>query len=212
MDNKTKIKLKVEGLANAQIKSGVYALILSEDGPRKMPVVVGLSEAQSIAIAIENVHPPRPMTHDLFVSFARAFDIRLIEVLIYRFEDGIYYSEIVCSDGFHEMRIDSRTSDAVAIALRMNCNIYTYESIIEQCGIVMKENDIMDKAESLFDKYPNPSDMSNDDMEKLHEWLRLLQKSEIEERMTKVIEDENYELANIYKEELLRRQQEGDNS
>jgi bifunctional DNase/RNase len=204
-----KIKLKVQGLTNSQIQSEAYALILSEDGPRRIPIILGISEAQSIAIALENIQTPRPLTHDLFTRFSKAFRIQLLEVLIYRFEDGIYYSEMVFSDGVREVRIDSRTSDAVAIALRMQCDIYTYESIIQKCGIVLDENAITELSDALFGKDPNPPEMN--DTSKLHEWLRLLQKSEIEERMEKVIEEENYELAKMYREELLRREQEEDN-
>ncbi|MDR1408232.1 MAG: bifunctional nuclease family protein [Tannerella sp.] len=203
-----KVKLKVQGLTNSQVKSGAYALILSENGARRIPIIMGISEAQSIAIALENIRPPRPLTHDLFTSFSRAFKIRLREVLICRFEEGIYYSEMVFSDGVNEVRIDSRTSDAVAIALRMKCNIYTYESIMKKCGIVLEEDDITKASDALFSGNQNPDEV--DDKAKLHEWLRLLQKSEIEERMEKVIAEENYELAKIFKEELLRREKEED--
>ncbi|MDR1331927.1 MAG: bifunctional nuclease family protein [Tannerella sp.] len=201
-----KIKLKVQGLTNSQVKSGAYALILSEDGARRIPIIMGISEAQSIAIALEDIRPPRPLTHDLFTRFSKAFKIRLREVLICRFDDGIYYSEMVFSDGVNEVRIDSRTSDAVAIALRMKCNIYTYESIMQKCGIVLDENNITKTSDTLFPENPNTDNM--DEMAKLREWLQLLQKSEIEERMAKVIEEENYELAKIYKEELQRREEE----
>ncbi|MDR0758352.1 MAG: bifunctional nuclease family protein [Tannerella sp.] len=201
-----KIKLKVQGLTNSQIKSGAYALILSEKGPRRIPIIMGISEAQSIAIALEGIQTPRPLTHDLFVHFSKALKIRLLEVLICRFEDGIYYSEMVFAEGKHEIRIDSRTSDAVAIALRMKCDIYTYESIMQKCGIVLEEGNITEEGDVLFSQKPDSGEI--DDMHKLHEWLRLLQKSEIEERMEKVIEEENYELAKIFKEELLRREKE----
>ncbi|MDR1602153.1 MAG: bifunctional nuclease family protein [Tannerella sp.] len=204
-----KIKLKVQGLTNSQIKSGAYALILSENGPRRIPVIMGLSEAQSIAIALENIQTPRPLTHDLFVRFSKAFKIRLLEVLICRFEDGIYFSEMVFTDGNrHEVRIDSRTSDAVAIALRMKCDIFTYESIMQKCGIVLEEGNITEKGDTLFSQNPDSGEM--DDVHKFHEWLRLLQKSEIEERMERVIEEENYELAKIFRDELQRREEEDD--
>jgi bifunctional DNase/RNase len=201
-----KIKLKVQGLTNSQIKSGAYALILSEDGPRQIPVIMGISEAQSIAIALENIRTPRPLTHDLFMRFSKEFKIRLQEVLICRFEEGIYYSEMVFSNGLREVRIDSRTSDAVAIALRMKCDIFTYESIMQKCGIVLEEGGITENGDTFLSQTPNVGEM--DDMTKLHEWLRLLQKSEIEERMEKVIEEENYELAKIFKDELQRREEE----
>lgn len=192
----------MQGLTNSQVQSGAYALILSEQGPRRVPVIVGVSEAQSIAIALEGLTPPRPMTHDLFVHLAEAFRIHLSEVFIYKFEDGVFYSELVFSDGNREIRIDSRTSDAVAIALRMNCPIYMLESIMQQCGVVIDETS-SEKEEPLLSKTLNPEEIK--DPEKLREWLSLLQGTEIEERMQKAIGEENYESAKIYKDELARR-------
>lgn len=201
-----KVKLRVQGLTNSQMQSGAYALILSEDGPRRIPVIVGVSEAQSIAIALEALRPPRPLTHDLFVRFANAFQIRLSEVLIYKFEDGIFYSEMVFSDGINEIRIDSRTSDAVAIAIRMKADIYTFESIIQKCGIVLDERNSPEKEGPILSKNLNPDEI--EDNSKLQEWLQLLENDEIEERMEDAIREENYEFAKIYKEELLRREKE----
>ncbi|MDR2919809.1 MAG: bifunctional nuclease family protein [Tannerella sp.] len=204
-----KVKLRVQGLTNSQMQSGAYALILSEDGPRRIPVIVGVSEAQSIAIALEALRPPRPLTHDLFVRFANAFQIRLLEVMIYKFDDGIFYSEMVFSDGTNEIRIDSRTSDAVAVALRMKADIYTLESIIQKCGIILDERNSPEKEkETLLSKQLNPDEI--DDNAKLQEWLQLMESDEIEERMEDAIREENYEFAKIYKEELLRRVEEGD--
>lgn len=207
-----KVKLRVQGLTNSQMQSGAYALILSEDGPRRIPVIVGVSEAQSIAIALEALHPPRPLTHDLFVRFANAYQIRLLEVLIYKFEDGIFYSEMLFSDGVSEIRIDSRTSDAVAVAIRMKADIYTFESIIQKCGIVLDEQPSSgkEKEHAILSKNLNPEEI--DDNGKLQEWLQLLEVDEIEERMEEAIREENYEFAKIYKEELLRRTEEGDPS
>ena len=124
-----------------------------------------------------------------------------MEVLIYHTDDGIYYSEMVFSDGTNDVRIDSRTSDAIAIALRMDCDIYTYESIMQKCSITLNEDDAVENEEVIFTK-----DIMADQLEdtaKLHEWLRLLQK---------VIQEERYELAKIFKEELIRREQEEDNA
>jgi len=204
-----KIKLRVQGLTNSQMQSGAYALILSEDGPRRIPVIVGVSEAQSIAIALEGLHPPRPLTHDLFVRFANAYQIQLKEVLIYKFEEGVFYSEMLFTDGTSEIRIDSRTSDAVAIAIRTRSSIYTLESIMQKCGIVLDEQNSSDEQDELIlTEELNPEEIS--DNNKFQEWLRLLEKSEIEERMQNAILEENYEFAKIYKEELLRREKEGE--
>ena len=202
----TKVKLKVQGLTNSQMQSGAYALILSEDGPRRIPVIVGVSEAQSIAIALEELKPPRPLTHDLFVAFVQTCQIRLMEVLIYKFDDGVFFSEMLFSDGCREIRIDSRTSDAVAIALRMKCDIYTLESIIQRCGIVLEELESAESDEAAIFRELNPEDIK--DKETLKVWLSLLPDSEIDERMEKAIADENYEFAKLYQEELLRRKKE----
>ena len=140
-DNK-RIRLRVLGLSYSQIQSGAYALILAQvGGPYRIPVVIGAAEAQSIALRMENVTPPRPMTHDLFVSFAHAFGVKLVEVFIYRFEDGIFSSELTFTDGERSVSIDSRTSDAIAIAMRTGAPIFTTPEIIEETGFVMNDPD-----------------------------------------------------------------------
>ena len=201
-----KVKLKVQGLTNSRMHSGAYALILSEEGPRRIPVIVGVSEAQSIAIALEELKPPRPLTHDLFAAFARACNIQLKEIFINKFEDGVFFSEMLFSDGFRDIRIDSRTSDAVAIALRMKCDIYILESIIQKCGIVPEEIEPIESDETAMFKELNPEEIK--DKETLKVWLSLLPDSEIDERMGKAIVEEKYEYAKMYKEELLRRKVE----
>jgi bifunctional DNase/RNase len=188
--------------------SGAYALILSEDGPRRIPVIVGVSEAQSIAIALEELTPPRPLTHDLFVNFARTIQVRLQEVFICKFDDGVFFSELIFTDGNREFRIDSRTSDAIAIALRMKCNIYTLESILQKCGVVVEDIESFESDETALMKYLNPEDIKDKDTLKV--WLSILPVSEIDERMEKAIAEEKYEFAKLYKEELLRREKEGD--
>ena len=129
----SKVKLKVLGLSCSQTQSGAYALILSEEnGNRRIPIVIGGFEAQAIAIGLERLHPPRPLTHDLFINFAKTFGITITEVNIYHLEEGIFYSELVCMTNGSYMKIDARTSDAVALAIRCNCPIYTTEQIIEK--------------------------------------------------------------------------------
>ena len=135
-----KIRIHVMGLSYSQLQSGAYALILAEDvGPRRIPVIIGASEAQSIAIVLEGIHTPRPLTHDLFVSFAHAFGVKLKEVYIYRFEDGIFSSELTFSDGDRTVSLDARTSDAISIALRTHTPIYTSEEILEKAGFIIDE-------------------------------------------------------------------------
>ncbi len=137
-----RISLHVLGLSYTQLQSGAYALVLAEDkGPRRIPVVIGASEAQSIAISLEGIRTPRPMTHDLFVSFAHAFGVKLKEVFIYRFEDGIFSSELTFSDGERTVAIDARTSDAVAIAIRTHTPIYTTPEIMEQTGFLIDDSE-----------------------------------------------------------------------
>ena len=138
-----RISLYVLGLSYSQLQSGAYALVLAEEnGPRRIPVVIGASEAQSIAIALEGIRTPRPLTHELFVSFAHAFGVKLKEVFIYRFEDGVFSSEITFSDGDRTVVIDSRTSDAIAIAMRTQTPIYTTEEIMQTAGFVIADEEI----------------------------------------------------------------------
>lgn len=134
-----KVKLKIVGISYSQIRSGAYALILAEeDGQYHIPVVIGASEAQSIAIKMEHIVMPRPLTHDLIVSITKAFGIALKEVFIYKFEDGIFSSELTFDDGDRQIVIDSRTSDAIAIALRTKTPIFTTREIIDETGFILE--------------------------------------------------------------------------
>lgn len=204
----TRIKLRVQGLTNSQIQSGAYALILAEeDGVRRIPIIVGTSEAQSIAIALERITPPRPLTHDLFATFAQAFGVRLCEVFIYKFEDGVFYSELLFEDGIKQIRLDSRTSDAIAIALRVKCDIYTIPEIVRECGVVL-ENSAEEKDkddDSILALEPEEIH----DETKLKKWLSLLDVDELSDRLDEAIADENYEYAKMYKDEIRRREEEG---
>ena len=120
-----RVKLKVLGISYSQTQSGAYALILvEENGNRRIPIIIGGFEAQAIVIKIENLEPPRPLTHDLFKSFADEFNISMVEVVIHKLEEGVFYSRLLCNNGDKELSIDSRTSDAVALALRFDCPIY----------------------------------------------------------------------------------------
>ena len=133
-----KIKLRVLGISYSQTQSGAYALVLiEENGERRIPIIIGGFEAQAIVIKLENLDPPRPLTHDLFKSFADEFNISVVEVFIYKLEEGVFFSKLICDNGEKEYSIDSRTSDAVAIALRFNCPIYITEEILEKAGITV---------------------------------------------------------------------------
>lgn len=136
-----RVRLTVLGLSTGQISKGAYALILAQvDGPVRIPVVIAEAEARSIAARMEHLVLPRPLTHDLFASFAHAFGIAMQEVFIHKFEDGIFYSEIVFTDGERRVTFDSRTSDAIAIAMRTGAPIYTTPEILHECGFVMEES------------------------------------------------------------------------
>jgi bifunctional DNase/RNase len=213
----TRIELRVQGLTNSQIQSGAYALILEEEnGLRRVPIIVGTAEAQSIAIALENIIPPRPLTHDLFTSFSGVLGVVLNEVFIYKFEDGVFYSELLFTEGTREIRLDSRTSDAIAIALRMKCRIYTTEAIVHECGVVLDEsrdysaeNEENDISEKEFDSYL--ADIDPEALEgegELTKWLSLLDKEALQERLEDAIAKENYEYARKYKDELHKREKE----
>ncbi len=137
-----RIKLKVMGISYSQTQSGAYALILiEENGERRIPIIIGGFEAQAIVIKLENLDPPRPLTHDLFKKFADEFNISVSEVMIYKLEEGVFFSKLVCSNDTKTYSIDSRTSDAVAIALRFGCPIYITEEILEKAGITISPSD-----------------------------------------------------------------------
>ena len=134
------VRLNIKGISYSQTQNGAYALILSEvDGDRKLPIVIGAFEAQSIAIALEKeIKPPRPLTHDLFKNFADRFDIQVKQVIIHKLVDGVFYSSIICERDSIEEIIDARTSDAISLALRFNAPIFTYKNILDKAGIYLK--------------------------------------------------------------------------
>ncbi len=188
-----KIKLEIVGMSYSQSQSGAYALILGEvEGARRLPIIIGGFEAQAIAIELERIKPTRPLTHDLFRNFASTFGIMITEVLINKFHEGVFYSQLSCFDGEKEVEIDSRTSDAVALALRFHCPIYTYESIMSTAGVEMKDD--QEEIEEL------PSETEN-----IEEGYSGLSLAELEELLTKSIENEDYEKASLIRDEIKRR-------
>ncbi|HKJ43554.1 MAG TPA: bifunctional nuclease family protein [Sunxiuqinia sp.] len=190
-----KKKLNILGLSVSQTQSGAYALVLAEEsGERRIPIIIGPVEAQAIAIQLEGLKPPRPLTHDLFKNLAFAFDINVSEVIIYKLEEGIFYSELVCEMGEEEIRIDSRTSDAVALALRFKCPIYTTEDILEKAGIVMEtEGD-------------NPVEFEDSSSDKgMKTEFENYNEKELKEMLNEAVTNENYERASKIRDELNRR-------
>ena len=189
-----RLKLKVMGISNSQIQNGAYALVLAEEnGDRRIPIIIGTAEAQSIAIRLEHLTPPRPMTHDLFASFAQGFGIRLREVFVYHYEDGVFSSELLFDDGTRQIRIDSRTSDAIAIALRTQSPIYTTEKIISEAGIIFQEEPKEKKKEETKTvKRKHLNDYST---------------KELKERLEEAVRMEAYEKAALIQQELKKREQ-----
>jgi bifunctional DNase/RNase len=139
-----KVKLDIVGLSYSQTQSGAYALVLGEvNGRRRLPIIIGAFEAQAIAIEMEKMTPSRPLTHDLFKTFAQTYHIEIQEILIYNLVDGVFFAKLICSDGETIREIDARTSDAIALAVRFNAAIYTYEFILSSAGIAIEGNDLL---------------------------------------------------------------------
>lgn len=150
-----KIKLEILGLSSSQSHTGSFALVLGEEtGNRRLPIIIGMFEAQAIAIEIEKINPNRPMTHDLFKSFAMNFNFTVEEIVISDLKEGVFFAKIVCSDSVKTVEIDSRPSDAIAVGLRFNVPIFTYENILSEAGIVL--NDLDDEGEKEKDKEKKP--------------------------------------------------------
>lgn len=196
-----KIKLTVLGLSYSQSQTGAYALVLAEEnGDRRIPIIIGGFEAQSIAIELEGLKPPRPLTHDLFVNFATAFNIDIVEVNIYKLEEGIFYSELVCENGSLRIKIDARTSDAVALAIRFKCPIYTTEQIIHKAGIVLN----MDQSPSnLTDEVESNSPAPG--KSPIQSKYSGLETDELQKALNDAIANENYEEASIIRDEIKKR-------
>lgn len=200
-----KVRLNVLGISYSQTQSGAYALVLSEEGgQRRIPIIIGGFEAQSIAIHLEGLTPPRPLTHDLFLSFSTLFNIEILEVNIYRLEDGVFYSQLVCFNGEKEVVIDSRTSDAIALALRFKCPIYTTADIVDRAGVYIEEEesdseDSADVGESPFEDRTNYDETEFDsiNLESLNNMLK------------EAVELEDYERASHIRDEIQKRKKEG---
>ena len=195
------IQLLINGISYSQTQNGAYALILSEiEGERKLPIVIGTNEAQSIAIAIEKeIKPPRPLTHDLFKNFCVRFDIKIKQVIIHKLVDGVFYSSVICErDGIEEV-IDSRSSDAIALAIRFEAPIYTYENILEKAGVVIKVEKEIDEKSLLKELFSDEnSEVENSD-------LKEKTTKELEELLKIAVQNENYESAAKIRDEISNR-------
>lgn len=201
-----KIELEIIGLSYSQTQTGAYALVLGEKvkSKRRLPIIIGGFEAQAIAIELEDMKPSRPLTHDLFKSFADSYSIDIKEIIIYNLVEGIFYAKIVSEKGGKEIEIDTRTSDAIALAVRFKCPIYTYEFILASAGIILEEgvndddNELSKEIEAIEEELENieePAPLSYKD----------LTLDELNRRLQDAIESENYEEASKIKEELDKR-------
>jgi bifunctional DNase/RNase len=192
-----KVKLEIVGLSYSQTQTGAYALVLGESkGKRRLPIIIGGFEAQAIAIELEKMTPSRPLTHDLFKSFAEGFDISVSEVLIYNLVEGIFFAKIVCSNGEKNVEIDARTSDAIAVAVRFNCPINTYEFILSQAGIILDDETINAAAEGS-----NLEDLVEADV---NDYLKK-STEELKQLLDSALADEDYEKASRIRDEINNR-------
>jgi len=204
------VRLNIKGISYSQTQNGAYALILNEvDGERKLPIVIGAFEAQSIAIALENdIRPPRPLTHDLFKTFSDRFNITVKQVIIHKLVDGVFYSSLICERELVEEIVDARTSDAIALALRFNAPIFTYKNILDKAGIFLKaeqnkpddevkedDNVIVDAILSDIEE----TDQTHDDS------LKHKTKTELNQMLEDAVTNEDYETAAKVRDEISKR-------
>lgn len=196
-----KIELDIVGLSYSQTQSGAYALVLGEvNGRRRLPIIIGSFEAQAIAIEIEKMTPSRPLTHDLFKSFAQAYSIQIQEIIIYNLVDGIFYAKLICSDGKKTVEVDARTSDAIAMAVRFDCPIYTYEFILSTAGIVIEGNDFV-YLENLSEQ---PSEEKNTAASPAGNY-KSVSVDELKTMLQEALAEEAYEKAAKIRDELNKR-------
>ena len=185
-----KTKLKILGITFNQVQAGAYALILAEEkGKRRIPIIIGTPEAQSIAISLENLNPPRPLTHDLFISFIKLINITLIEINIHKYEDGIFHSKMVFNDGMKDIYLDSRTSDAIALAIRVDAPIYIFNDIMKSVAVEVEDDeeddDFNDSEQPAQKKIISLDNMSREKLQSL---------------LNEAITTENYEKASYIRD------------
>ena len=198
------IRLNIKGISYSQTQNGAYALILNEvDGERKLPIVIGAFEAQSIAIALEKeIRPPRPLTHDLFKTFSDKFDIVVKQVIIHKLVDGVFYSSLVCEKDDHEEIIDARTSDAIALALRFQAPIFTYQNILDKAGIYLQINPEEEEGK-IEEKQSEPLEIEieTDNTNSLQSKTL----SELKSLLQDAVNNEDYEMAAKVRDEISKR-------
>jgi bifunctional DNase/RNase len=203
------VRLNIKGISYSQTQNGAYALILSEvDGERKLPIVIGAFEAQSIAIALEKeIKPPRPLTHDLFKNFADRFEITVKQVIIHKLVDGVFYSSLICERDKIEEIVDARTSDAIALALRFDAPIFTYKNILDKAGIFLKGDEAEQAASEKHEEeiiseelLPDDIDIKSDDTN-----YKKLSLDELKTLLSQAVNNEDYEKAARIRDEISKR-------
>ncbi|MDP5092722.1 MAG: bifunctional nuclease family protein [Polaribacter sp.] len=199
------IQLTIKGISYSQTQTGAYALVLSEiEGTRTLPIIIGAFEAQSIAIALETeIRPPRPLTHDLFKTFSDTFGIKIKEVIIHKLVDGVFFSSMICEKNGKEEQIDARTSDAIAIAVRFDAPIYTYENILDKAGVYLKiEEEMALEGKREVEKIPADLEKFKDKEKSSFSKLTLAQ---LQDQLQQAVVNENYELAAKIRDEISKR-------
>lgn len=199
-----KIQLEILGLSSSQSQTGSFALVLGEkDGNRRLPIIIGMFEAQSIAIQIEKISPNRPLTHDLFKSFAQHLNVNIQEVLISDLKEGVFYSKIVCNEGDRQFDLDARPSDAIAIGLRFGVPIYTVESVLSEAGIIL--SDLEDEDDEETDEIETTSTTSASYSSESKANLKETSVDELNKMLDDALEKEDYERAAKIRDELNKR-------
>lgn len=192
-----KIELEIVALSHSITQTHSYAVVLGEvNGLRRLPIVIGGFEAQAIAVALERMQPSRPLTHDLMKNFMNAFNVELMEIVINDLQEGIFYSRLVCVSEHDTVEIDSRTSDALALAVRFGCPIYTYEHILESAGILMEDNNKKKSAEIPVDEHISTAS---------HEELGKMSLEELNTLLNEVLDQEDYIRAIAIRDEINKR-------
>ncbi|HCW08718.1 MAG TPA: hypothetical protein DGG95_15270 [Cytophagales bacterium] len=201
-----KIKLEILGLSSSQSQTGSFALVLGEtQGNRRLPIIIGMFEAQAIAIEIEKIVPNRPMTHDLFKSFANSFHFHIEEIVISDLKEGVFFAKIVCSDGLKKTEIDARPSDAIAIGLRFDCPIFTYETILAEAGIVLTDQEEEEEKEKTATVKPEAKPKEKKIPVKKGDDFKSYSTDKLRDLLKDAIDKEDYERAAKIRDELGKR-------
>jgi bifunctional DNase/RNase len=201
-----KIKLEILGLSSSQSQTGSFALVLGEtSGNRRLPIIIGMFEAQAIAIEIEKIIPNRPMTHDLFKSFANSFHFHVEEIVISDLKEGVFFAKIVCSDGLKKTEIDARPSDAIAIGLRFDSPIYTFETILAEAGIVLTDQEEEEEKEKIIPKSEQKAKVKKESTSKKSEDFKSFTTDKLRDLLKDAIDKEDYERAAKIRDELGKR-------